>query len=206
MAKETFGRTKDTTAPYPYPDWINPELEKRLDLRHRWSDYWSAIPPDIPCRNPKIYQSVLTPDWNTDDKYMSCGITLPEHRSPFLDLRLINFMASLPALPWLFNKHVLRKSMLGKLPGNVLRRPKTPLGFIHDSLIINTDDKVLNGWKSTQELTRYIDRSNLPILNEASVGAAESYINLRPLLLNQWLCELGKSANPATKMSVISHL
>jgi asparagine synthase (glutamine-hydrolysing) len=206
ITKDILSRNKGPTAPYPYPEWINPELEETLDLKLHWSESWSAIPANKPCRHPKMYESILTPDWNTDDKYMNCSFTLPEQRSPFLDPRLIKFMTSVPAVPWLFKKHILRRSMLGKLPESVLRRPKTPLGFIHDSLIKNTDNRILNGWNSARELANYIDRSKLPGLNEASVGGADSYINLRPLLLNQWLCELRKRPNPATRVSVINHV
>lgn len=195
MAKNAFGRNRSPITPYPYPGWINPGLESRLNLKDRWSQSWSAIPRNAPHRNPTIYQAVLTPDWNTDDLYMNCGFTRPEQRSPFLDPRLINFMVSLPALPWLFNKHILRESMTSKLPESVLRRPKTPLGFIHDSLIESAEYATLNEWNAAIELSQYIDRSKLPVLNEASARGAESYINLRPLLLNQWLCELGNRGN-----------
>ena len=137
---------------------------------------------------------------------MNCGFTLPEKRSPFLDPRLVNFMASLPALPWLFKKHLLRKSMQGRLPGRILRRPKTPLGFIHDSLIKNADDRDLNGWSSVKELAYYIDRSKLPILNKASAAGADSYINLRPLLLNQWLYELGNRTSLTNNTSIANRI
>jgi asparagine synthase (glutamine-hydrolysing) len=193
-AKQILSRTKETTTSYPYPSWINPELEERLGLKGRWLESWSESSRNRPRRNPLIYESVLAPDWNTDDIYMNCGFTLPEQRSPFLDPRLVNFMVSLPALPWLFKKHLLRKSMQGKLPDSILRRPKTPLGLIHDSLIKNTNYRDLNDWSSAKELAYYIDRSKLPTLNKASPGGADSYINLRPLLLNQWLHELGNKA------------
>jgi len=195
MAKHALGRTRSPITPYPYPGWINPDLERRLNLKDRWSQSWCAIPQNTPSRNPTIYQAVLTPDWNNDDLYMNCGFTRPEQRSPFLDPRLIDFMVSLPALPWLFSKHILRESMTSKLPESVLRRPKTPLGFIHDSLLKNTEYETSNDWNAETELSQYIDRSKLPVLNEASARGADSYINLRPLLLNQWLCALGCRGN-----------
>lgn len=205
-AEIIFSRTKGATTPYPYPCWVNPELEERLGLQLRWRESWSAIPLNPPRRNPKIYESALIPDWNTDDIYMNCGFTLPEQRSPFLDPRLINFMASLPALPWLFEKHLLRISMQGKLPDNILQRPKTPLGFIHDSLIRNANGSDLNDWGSVKELAYYIDRSKLPILNEAAAAGADSYINLRPLLLNRWLCELENTTLVTSKKSIVNRI
>jgi asparagine synthase (glutamine-hydrolysing) len=204
--KKIFHRTRGPTTPYPYPSWINPELEESLGLKSRWLESWSENPRNSSRRNPMIYESVLAPDWNTDDIYMNCGFTLPEQRSPFLDPRLVNFMASLPALPWLFKKHLLRRSMLGRLPGNILRRPKTPLGFIHDSLMKNAGYRHLNDWNSAKELAYYIDRSKLPVLSDTSAGGADSYINLRPLLLNQWLCELANRPNLTSKTSIANRL
>lgn len=203
MTKAILGKTTGPAPPYPYPKWIDHDLEQRLDLKDRWSGYWSAIPQQAACRNPKIYELAMSPDWNTDDRYLNCGTTLPEHRSPFLDPRLISFLVSLPALPWLFNKHILRESMSGKLPENVLRRPKTPLGFLHESLLKNTDDRVLNHWKPDQALPSYVDYSKLPVMDKTSAAGNDAYINLRPLLLNQWLSGLGNSVQPVTSRPVI---
>ncbi len=131
LKKRIFSRAADAHLPYPYPEWLNPDFERELDLQQRWSTYWSnseSAPCSKPPRHPQIARSMLTPDWNTDDIYMNCGCTLVEQRSPFLDPRLVDLMMSLPALPWLFNKHLLRRLMAKKLPLEVLKRPKTPLG------------------------------------------------------------------------------
>jgi asparagine synthase (glutamine-hydrolysing) len=206
MVKKRASRHGGSVTPYPYPQWLTPELEEKLDLQHRWSACWSANPRATPRRNPMIRQSVLAPDWNTDDKYMNSGFTLPEKRSPFLDPRLIKFMISLPALPWLFKKHLLRRSMLGKLPDTVLRRPKTPLGLIHDSLIKNAAYGKLNDWKSAQGFDHFVDRSKLPVFDSASVADTNSYVNLRPLLLNQWLTDLGDSSTIKPKAPIVTIL
>ena len=206
LAREWSGGRGGSITPYPYPQWLNTELEDRLNLQGRWSDCWSANTRDTAHRNPMIRQSVLAPDWNTDDKYMNCGFTLPEKRSPFLDPRLIKFMLSLPALPWLFEKHLLRKSMLGKLPDTVLGRLKTPLGSIHDSLIKGADYSKLNGWQPEKGFAHYVERSKLPVFNRTSVADTNSYVNLRPLLLNQWLKDLGDRKTIKAKVSIVTDL
>lgn len=48
-------------------------------------------------------------------------------RQPFFDRRLIQFMQTVPTLPWLPRKMLMRAAMAGRLPDAVLRRPKTPL-------------------------------------------------------------------------------
>lgn len=47
------------------------------------------------------------------------------YRFPLFDLSLLRFVASLPAVPFLYRKHVVRAAFRGVLPDEVLRRPKT---------------------------------------------------------------------------------
>lgn len=48
-------------------------------------------------------------------------------RHPYLDLRVLHFLLSVPPVPWARRKLVMREAMRGRLPASVLRRPKTPL-------------------------------------------------------------------------------
>lgn len=48
-------------------------------------------------------------------------------RHPFLDLRVLEFMLSVPPVPWAWEKQLLREAMRGRLPRQVLTRKKTPL-------------------------------------------------------------------------------
>jgi len=181
---------KSSRAMLPYPAWLNPEFETRLDLKQRWSDWQSWQPPCSYPRYSKLYQSLLRPDWNADDYYMHTSFTQPEKRDPFLDLRLVEFVASLPALPWLFNKHILRNCMQGQLPEEVTRRRKTLLGNIHTSLIKQAGSKWNDGWQSNSELDQFIDRRKIPPFDETLQGVGESYTSLRPYLLKNWILGL----------------
>ena len=96
-------------------------------------------------------------------------------------------MMSLPALPWLFNKHLLRRSMADKLPTEVLRRPKTPLGHIHESLL---KKNVLGKLRPVAATVQYINQNRIHSLSTTTESGAESYVNLRPLVLNTWLAAL----------------
>ena len=56
-------------------------------------------------------------------------ISLPlEGRHPFFDVRLLIFALSVPPIPWMVNKALLRAAMRGRLPERIRLRPKTPLG------------------------------------------------------------------------------
>jgi len=175
---------------YPYPAWINSDFERELHLKQRWLAYGSARQFDHvsnPPRHPKIARSTLMPDWNTDDVYMNSGCTLMELRCPFLDPRLIDLMMSLPALPWLFNKHLLRRSMANKLPQKVLRRPKTPLGNLYESL---HEPLLWEKFRPVAATSNYIDQNWIDALPTYAGNSADSYLNLRPLILNSWLAAL----------------
>jgi len=94
---------------------------------------------------------------------------------------------ALPALPWLFNKHLLRRCMADKLPLEVIKRPKTPLGTLHASLL---KQNVLEKFRPVAATARYIDSNWMGTLPTGAGSAIDSYVNLRPLLLNTWLEEL----------------
>ncbi len=48
-------------------------------------------------------------------------------RHPYLDLRVIGFLLSVPPVPWAREKLLMREAMRGRLPDAVLARRKTPL-------------------------------------------------------------------------------
>src|SRR6185503_7312120 len=56
----------------------------------------------------------------------STGLPL-EVRHPLIDVRLIDFLLALPAVPWCVDKHILRRAMKQRLPPAVINRQKTPL-------------------------------------------------------------------------------
>jgi asparagine synthase (glutamine-hydrolysing) len=45
---------------------------------------------------------------------------------PYFDLRLVEYVWSVPAFPWRSGKQLLREAMRGRLPETVRLRPKTP--------------------------------------------------------------------------------
>lgn len=46
---------------------------------------------------------------------------------PFMDPRVIRFCFSLPSVPWLQRKHLMRRAMRESLPTELLERPKSPV-------------------------------------------------------------------------------
>jgi asparagine synthase (glutamine-hydrolysing) len=190
LKKRLFHDATEAHLQHPYPAWINPAFEQELHLKQRWSAYGPARksdPASNPPRHSKIARSTLTPDWNTDDFFMSSGCTLMEQRCPFLDPRLVDLMMSLPALPWLFSKHLLRRSMANKLPLEILRRPKTPLGYLYESL---HEPALLAKFRPVAATSSYIDQNWIDGLSAGAGSTTDPYLDLRPLILNSWLAAL----------------
>jgi len=123
---------------------------------------------------------------------MTSDFVLPEQRDPYLDTRVVEFVLSLPALPWLFNKDILRRAMAAKLPAEVIERPKTPLGMLQHSLLELPGSQWVDDWQSSPALLQYVDREKIPQLVGGSCDPAASYVNVRPLLLQRWLEGVGR--------------
>jgi asparagine synthase (glutamine-hydrolysing) len=190
LKNRLFHRATDAYLPYPYPDWINSDFEQELQLKQRWSSHWTAgqsKPRSNSPRHPHIARFTLTPDWNMDDFFMRSDCTLMELRCPFLDPRLVDLMMSLPALPWLFNKHVLRSAMVNKLPLEVLRRPKTPLGTLCESL---HEPLLMEKFRPVAATSNYIDQNWIDGLPARAAMTTDAYLDLRPLTLDAWLSAL----------------
>ncbi len=167
----------------PFPDWIEPGLVARLGLRERWEAYWSRHLVPRNARHPLVHEALVGPEWNLEETYLHPGFTPPDHCDPFLDLRLIDLVLSLPALPWLFRKHLLRQAMAGWLPDEVLRRPKTALGEIHESLLAQPEASWIKTWRPRPEIRQYLDPRRLA----GYPASGDSYLDLRPVLLDRWI-------------------
>ena len=112
---------KITKQKVEFPTWFNDDFVKQLDLQQRYEQI-NDESIDYVAR----YGMANCPFWSNIFEKADPGSTgIPiKHYYPFFDLRLVNFMVSIPPIPWLVNKNILRYSMKGKLPEAVLTRPK----------------------------------------------------------------------------------
>jgi asparagine synthase (glutamine-hydrolysing) len=188
-AKRMTGETRIKSPPYPYPPWLNKDLERKFGMLERWDALWE---PQVPLgrihpRHPRLYESMMSPDWNKDDFAMNGDLTAPEERDPFLDLRLVEFVLSLPPMPWLYKKHILRQSMRSSLPKAVIKRPKQMLGNLASSLI---DQAGFTDGLAGDILFDYVDALAFREATLAEAKPGQDYVNLRALILGQWLRKL----------------
>ena len=171
-----------------YPGWLNQDLEKRFGLRERWEVLMRAPTPNGAVRHT-AYEAMVDPLWPNLFEGYDPGVTgVPvEVRHPFFDLRLVNFLLALPALPWCSDKELLREAARGILPDVVRLRQKSPL--LADPLIalLQRPESVwVDSFEAVPELGRYVERKRIPkVFGEKDAWRA--WIHLRPLSLNFWL-------------------
>ncbi len=171
-----------------YPVWMNEDLERRYALHERWESFAHA-----PARNgasrSTAYKSMTDLAWADLFEKYDPGVTgVPlEVRHPFFDLRVVNFLLALPALPWCSDKELLREAARGVLPDAVRLRRKSPL--LVDPLVAILqlpDSSWVDSFEAVSELGRYVERKLVPrVFGEKD--AWNAWIHLRPLSLNFWL-------------------
>ncbi len=170
------------------PSWLREEFWQRAGLERRWS---SATLPAAPTRSrePSL-RAFAGRAWaplfdGHDPGYLGRPI---DFRHPLLDLRLIRFAMTLPAIPWCANKHLLRRC-LDELPGAIRRRPKTPL--TRDpvvELIRRRGPDAVRVPRSTETLAPLVDLlAARTALGRTSDSVDDPWIPLRALALGTWL-------------------
>lgn len=170
-----------------YPNWINEDFAKKLDLMDRWKQSIAQRPLAHETR-PYAFRNLYTPHWNALFARYDAGVTrLPlEVRHPLIDLRLVSYLLGLPVIPWVIGKHILRESMRGILPEAVRRRQKTTLaGDPGMQLRYSTKASEIDSFVPTPELSNYVQRDAVPLLT-TETDHNRLWINARPFSLNQW--------------------
>lgn len=118
------------------PAWLRPDFVERIGLRERFRAFDSPPPNDHPW-HPRAVGSFGTPVWQSLlgnlEADRAHGL---DWRHPYLDLRVLQFLLSVPPVPWARRKLVLREAMRGRLPVELLERRKTPLAAnaLHQAL------------------------------------------------------------------------
>jgi asparagine synthase (glutamine-hydrolysing) len=171
----------------PYPTWLNPAFERSLKLRERGEQFNATKFEDHPRGQSYAFMRDIV--WPfTFESYDSTVSYLPlETRHPFFDLRLIDYVWSIPGVPWCLDKTILRETMRGILPEQVRRRPKAPLaGNLLLDYLKENPGEVFNHFDIAPTLARYIDIDQFSRIAQSSLYDS-TWMNLRPISLNHWL-------------------
>jgi asparagine synthase (glutamine-hydrolysing) len=111
------------------------------------------------------------------------GWRLIEAVHPYLDVRMLQYLLSVPVVPWCHSKLLVRESMRGLLPELVLTRKKTPLA--EDPWVKAMMRHPFPPISKTPELSRYVDMSKIPSRWAADVH--QNRLMVRFLALQHWL-------------------
>ncbi len=176
----------------PFPEWLNPDLERRLNLKERYEQFERPVTGRLApagAVRPEAYEAMSAPLWPTIfEDYAPDSLGAPlEVSHPFFDLRLVRYVLSLPALPWCSDKELLRRSMKGLLPDEIRLRSKSPVSadYLKEHYRISPKPW-LDALKPAKELNRFVnaDRARACLEN---LREWETVVHLRPISLNYWL-------------------
>jgi len=160
----------------PY-SWLEESFAKRTNLIERWKR--PAVNPASPA-NPMW--TALFEGYDRSSTKLNLEV-----RHPFMDVRLVEFLSSIPARPWRVNKHILRAAMKDKLPAVVLDRRKTPLGGDPALQLVRRGSvRCLASFEVSPQLRAFVNLNRRRSLadEETSDGL---WANLRIFALNYWL-------------------
>ena len=169
-----------------YPNWIEESFAKRINLRERLHDSLKVATDEI---RPSAFQTLDSKVWAALFEGYDPGATkLPlEVRHPFIDLRLVDYLLSIPAVPWCVNKHILRRAMKDLLPQTVVKRTKTPLaGDPPLQLVRRASVRCLDNFEVNSKLRCFINiDARQSVSNESTPEGLSA--SLRVFALNYWL-------------------
>jgi asparagine synthase (glutamine-hydrolysing) len=171
FAGKSAGFGKDSEIVEAPPAWLNPDLVR---------DGAKADQPPHPW-HPDALASFGDPIWQA---FFGGFDETPgfEWRHPYLDLRVLEFMLSVPPIPWARRKFLLREAMRDRLPAAILKRRKTPLARSPLRQAIAAHG--LPALSGSDPLRRYVDENRLP----AGLPAEDELDRvLRVHALDHWL-------------------
>ena len=165
------------------PTWLDRAAVEKYALRTR-----GIVDKNRTGRHPgrpDACDLLTDPFWPFRFETMDPGVTqVPlESRHPMFDVRVVNWVLSIPAVPWCQDKEILRRAGLGVLPDAIRLRPKTPLA----------GDAALTKVRATWTPPRVdLSRAAPELITELSLKDAEAdddalWSALRVTSLYRWL-------------------
>jgi asparagine synthase (glutamine-hydrolysing) len=175
----------------PAPGWIRPELLARGHEPRRPREPRHATRPEAASRlGDAVWQSVLEP---ARPEYTGIELDIVW---PLLDTRVIEFVFSIPPVPWCQRKELARRAFCDALPDEVLSRRKSPLSGFYEAQVAS--------WRSAtrsfshafgEEVREFVDTRS--VTDTLKTGSVPSVLAAwRALALDQWL---RSAARPRTE-------
>ena len=165
------------------PVWLDPDFARAFDLDERLRAGQEFLDPSHPW-HPVAMGAFKNPIWqklfaDRDQDEMTAPMVW---RHPYFDLRVLQFMLSVPPVPWAREKRLMRIAMRDRLPRGILTRKKTPVA--RSLLVGPMQEKGLGTLAAGPHLDPYVDRRRIPATTDTDRV-------LRPLIavhaLDHWI-------------------
>lgn len=174
---------------FDYPSWLDTDFAERLSLPAKFDRFHHKSDP-ISSPHPGAEGCLSMPMWSEsfESAYNPYGIDL-EIRHPFLDIRLIRFMFAINVGFWGLNKKIHRDAMMGNLPEQIVKRPKTPLAGNLTLELLKQSPTLFDRLDDMLEpVARYIeiDKYRACLRQYRDSGRANYYSLFSPLSLAVW--------------------
>jgi asparagine synthase (glutamine-hydrolysing) len=149
-------RRSEPAAPPVPPEWLTRTAAVRPSVDHPGDDF-----------RAEVRASLISPPWTRLHRSFDAdAIGFPIVTAhPFMDLRVMRFLHSLPPFPWCVEKQILRDAGRGLLPGRILRRRKTTLAGSSLSGRVPEIRAALDNLRDAWPLHEYVDLALLPPLD-----------------------------------------
>ena len=177
-------------SPPQFPSWVDAGLVRAQNLRQRWAAAYHTAASPHPAR-PEVHSSLQAVFWSQVLESYDAAITLApvDVRHPFLSLSLVEFALFAPVhAEHYLDKALLRRTLKGLLPDNLLRRPKTPLeGDVIASMVAGRQWNALLDGRRSPRLQQYVLPAT-PATWRELIPTPDRVAELSPVVgLNYWL-------------------
>ena len=169
--------------------WLDQDFVRRIGLADRWEFVNERI--RVTRKRRAVTDDPVSENALSSGHAEFTGLPLV-FRHPFFDVRLLEFLQSIPPQPWLVKKRIVREAMRGMLPDTILERPKTPLAsHFYPALATQSPDPWLEELAATGELAAYVAPGPLLDAIRHPETAMKRYVQrvIFPLSLAFWLRE-----------------
>lgn len=172
-----------------FPHWLRREFVQKYGLKERWEAYqredqYAHWP------RPLAARSCFASFWpyNFACEHHAVTGAAVESCHPLTDERVVNFLMSVPSVPWFFFKELGREAMRGYMPDKIRLRPKTPLRGDPILIQLQSSQRKLSAQaRDHSVVSEMVDLNRLSLWSSPQFRGSKDAFELRPLYLQSWL-------------------
>jgi len=166
------------------PRWLNRDFAERHHLAERVRTLGEGGDTSHPW-HPNAVASLTGPIWQSHFADFDFDETLGPvvWRHPYLDTRVLEYMLSVPPIPWAWKKQLVREAMRGRMPDELLKREKTPMPE-EDVAPVLSRLRCLPEFMANGRLDKYVDVRQI---STNSVQEFMAWPALSVFALDHWL-------------------